>query len=199
MTDKVLKVLGVHGLGDQRASGWAEVWTGALESAFPNVPGLAITPEFMSYDDIFETTEISFAESVSAIWKLAKSGVSEIGRRDRGFVSDISDRIKWTAGYVVAWAEDEKFQQKTRNRVFAAIREHQPDIVLAHSLGSLITYNAFTHSDAKKGGHARVAVKSTLCDVWLADRQSIRDPEPHQRPYPASRREILVPPLQRPR
>ncbi|MBY3249915.1 caspase family protein [Rhizobium laguerreae] len=150
MTDKVLKVLGVHGLGDQRASGWAEVWTAALESAFPNVPGLAITPEFMSYDDIFETTEISFAESVSAIWKLAKSGVSEIGRRDRGFVSDISDRIKWTAGYVVAWAEDEKFQQKTRNRVFDSIRKHQPDIVLAHSLGSLITYNAFTHSDAKK-------------------------------------------------
>ncbi|GAA3102912.1 hypothetical protein GCM10010520_55050 [Rhizobium viscosum] len=149
MADRKLKILGVHGLGDQRASAWAQIWTDALETAFPKVPGLSIRPEFMTYDDIFEKTEISFAESVSAIWKLAKSGATETFRRERGIVSDISDRIKWTAGYVVAWVEDETFKRKTRKRVYDAILDHKPDVILAHSLGSLITYNAFAHSDAK--------------------------------------------------
>ncbi|NEH61730.1 caspase family protein [Rhizobium ruizarguesonis] len=149
MADRQLKILGVHGLGDQRASGWAQTWTNALGTAFPKVPGLAIKPEFMTYDDIFEKTEISFAESVSAVWKLAKSGATETFRRERGIVSDISDRIKWTAGYVVAWVEDENFKRRTRKRVYDAILEHQPDVILAHSLGSLITYNAFAHNDAK--------------------------------------------------
>ncbi len=149
MADKVLKILCVHGLGDQRTSGWEALWTKALETAFPRLPGLSYVPEFLTYDDIFADTEITFAESVAAIWKLAKSGVSEIGRRDRGFVSDISDRIKWTAGYVVEWVQDEKFKKATRDRVLDAIVKQKPDVVLAHSLGSLITYNAFTHPDAK--------------------------------------------------
>ena len=36
-----------------------------------------------------------------------------------------------------------------RQRVYDSILEHQPDVILAHSLGSLITYNAFAHGDAK--------------------------------------------------
>jgi hypothetical protein len=63
-------------------------------------------------------------------------------------LTDIADGVKWTAGYVVAWVEDEAFKRQTRKRVLDAMVAEQPDLVLAHSLGSLVTYNAFTHPDA---------------------------------------------------
>jgi hypothetical protein len=150
MPNKTITVLGVHGLGDHRNSTWEETWADAIRRAFPAVDGLDIDCRFVTYDDIFEETEISFEESVSALWKLTKSGVGAIGRRQKGVVGDISKKIRWTAGYVVAWVEDEEFQRQSRKRILDAVKEHKPDIVLAHSLGSLITYNAFSHPDAAK-------------------------------------------------
>jgi hypothetical protein len=150
MADKVLTVLGVHGLGDHRASDWTVKWPEAVRAAFPQMQGLELDFKFVTYDDIFEKTEISLAESVAALWKLTKSGVFSLGRRERGVVSEISERIKWTAGYVVAWVEDEGFKRQSRKRVLDAVREHKPDVILAHSLGSLVTYNAFTHADAEQ-------------------------------------------------
>ncbi len=149
---KTLTVLSVHGLGDHRASDWQVTWPEAIRSAFPRMEGVSLDFEFVTYDDIFEGTDISLAESVRALWKLTTSGVSSLGHRQRGMVSEISDKIKWTAGYVVAWVEDEGFRRESRKRILDAVREHRPDVILAHSLGSLITYNAFTHPDAKEEG-----------------------------------------------
>lgn len=150
MADKVLKLLGVHGLGDHRASDWQVKWPEAIRAAFPRIEGLTLDFRFVTYDDIFAGTEISLAESVRALWKLTESGISAIGRRQRGVVSDINDKIKWTAGYVVAWVENERFKRQSRKRVLDAVREHRPDVILAHSLGSLVTYNAFAHEDAEE-------------------------------------------------
>ncbi len=160
MADRKLTFLGVHGLGDHRASDWEVKWPQAIREAFPQMEGLELEFRFVAYDDIFAKTNISLAESVSALWKLTKSGISSIGRRQRGVVSDISDRIKWTAGYVVAWVEDESFQRRSRKRVLDAVREHRPDVILAHSLGSLVTYNAFSHSDAKKQEVSQLLTKA---------------------------------------
>jgi hypothetical protein len=62
----------------------------------------------------------------------------------------IKSQLRWTAGYVVAWVENEEFQIRTRKRVLDSIKKHQPDVVLAHSLGSLVSYNALSHADASK-------------------------------------------------
>lgn len=147
---KTLTILGVHGLGDHRASDWKLRWPEAVSAAFPTTGELSLDFQFCTYDDIFEKTDISLAESVRALWKLTKSGIGSVGRRERGVVAEISDKIKWTAGYVVAWVEDEAFKRKSRKRVMDAVRETRPDVILAHSLGSLVTYNAFTHADAKE-------------------------------------------------
>jgi hypothetical protein len=157
---KVLTVLGVHGLGDHRASDWTEKWPKAVTEAFPQMEGLSLDFKFVTYDDIFATTEISLAESVKAFWKLTMSGISSLGRRERGVVSEISEKIKWTAGYVVAWVEDEGFKRQSRGRVLDAVRQHKPDIILAHSLGSLVTYNAFTHADAEEDGVRQILSKA---------------------------------------
>lgn len=160
MADKVLRVLGVHGLGDHRASDWQAKWRDAIKAAFPDIEGLTLDFRFVTYDDIFAKTDISFFDTAGALWKLTKSGVSSLGRSKRGVISNISDKIRWTAGYVVAWVEDEGFQQQSRKRILDAVREHRPDVILAHSLGSLVTYNAFSHPDAKEEQVKRLLAKA---------------------------------------
>ena len=59
MADKVLTILGVHGLGDHRASDWTVKWPEAVGTAFPAMEGLTLDFKFVTYDDIFEKTDIS--------------------------------------------------------------------------------------------------------------------------------------------
>lgn len=153
---KNLKILGVHGLGDHRAGTWKEDWKTALLAAFPGQQAVAgqervqLEFAFVTYDDIFESVDLSVWETMQAVWRLARSGASTALGRRRGVLGDVSDRIRWTAGYVVAWVENERFQRESRQRVLDAMVAEQPDLVLAHSLGSLVTYNAFTHPDASR-------------------------------------------------
>lgn len=150
-----LRILCVHGLGDQRQSNWDADWSSAIKRAVGPNTGVELDFRFLTYDPIFERTDISFADTLGAFWKLARSGLGGLFRQSRGPVSNISDRLRWTAGYVVAWVEDAQFQQETRALVLEALRDYKPDIVLAHSLGSLVTYNAFSHADAAEGETAR--------------------------------------------
>lgn len=152
---RAVKVLCVHGLGDHRLSNWENEWRQAIERAVGLDAGATLEYRFVTYDPIFAGTEISFGETIEAFWKLARSGVGNLFHRTRG-LGAISDRLRWTAGYVVAWIEDEGFQQKTRKLFLDELRDFKPDVVLAHSLGSLVTYNAFAHEDAgeKKAAQA---------------------------------------------
>ncbi len=155
MTRKI-KVLGVHGLGDHRTSTWKADWKQALTDVFPGqtpVDGqdkVELVFDFLTYDDIFEDVDLSFLETMSAVAKLGWSAIGSIFRKRRGALDSVPDRVRWTAGYVVAWLEDEAFKQQTRQRVLQRLVDDPPDLVLAHSLGSLVTYNAFSHPDATK-------------------------------------------------
>lgn len=151
-----IRILGIHGLGDHRNSTWKEDWEKVLKGVWPGQDRVELEFSFVTYDPVFENVDISAWETAQAIWKLTQSGVSSIFRQKKGIIGDISDRIRWTAGYVVAWVEDEGFQKETRTLVLDAVAEQQPDIILAHSLGSLITYNAFTHPDARRASVAPI-------------------------------------------
>lgn len=153
---KTIKILCVHGLGDHRASPWRDEWQKAIASSFATEDGVALEFRFATYDPIFEETKISFAETMGALWKLTRSGVTQTVRRQRGLISNVTDRLRWTAGYVVAWVEDDGFQKKTRDFVLGEVADFRPDVILAHSLGSLITYNAFSHPDAANEPIARI-------------------------------------------
>ena len=150
MPNDTLKIMCVHGLGDHRQSIWEHSWSDAILRAFPATPNVEPHCEFVTYDDIFEDTDIDGWEAAEAFWKLAKSGIGALGRR-RGALQTISKKIRWTAGYVVAWLEDETFQQRTRERIYENILNIQPDVLVAHSLGSLITFNAMTHEESQRG------------------------------------------------
>jgi len=161
MSGRTIKVLGIHGLGDHRDGTWIPRWTSAIDASFPIVGDDTVECQYVSYDDIFEDTELSGFEIAGALWKLTKSGIGSFGRRDRGVFDKATKWVRWSAGYVVAWVEDDEFQEKTRKRLLDAIAEHKPDVIIAHSLGSLIAYNALSHPDAQGSAALKSAVKKT--------------------------------------
>ncbi len=154
---QAIRVLGVHGLGDHRTSPWRAQWEAAVRSCF--AADVELQFEFVTYDPIFEDVRLTFADTMQALWKLGRSGLGSLVG-GRGVVSDISDRLRWTAGYVVAWVESEDFQAKTRKLMLDAVAGFKPDVILAHSLGSLVTYNAFTHAEAGASSAAPFLAKA---------------------------------------
>ncbi len=141
-----LRILGVHGLGDHRSGEWIARWRTALRQAIP--PETQIEFYDASYDHIMEQTSIGPLEAAAAIFKLVGSGIASLGGRERA-ARGFGDRLHFTAGYVCAWVEDTTFQRRTRQFALDKLREVRPNVILAHSLGSLITYNAFSHEDAR--------------------------------------------------
>ncbi|MEM1145999.1 MAG: caspase family protein [Pseudomonadota bacterium] len=148
MTTKTIRILGIHGLGDQRLTGWETHWENAVTKTLTGIDDLKLEFDFVNYDDIFDETEISFAETTTAAWKLTQSGFTSIFRRRRGVIGRVNNSIRWSAGYVVAWVEDDGFKKKSRKRVLDKVSDFEPNVILAHSLGSLVSYNAFSHQDA---------------------------------------------------
>ncbi len=149
MPVRKIVIMGVHGLGDHRRTSWHSVWEQAIRAAFPSGDELELEFRFVTYDPIFEKTQITGWDTAKALWKLTRSAVTSSFRREKGVLDNVSDAVRWTAGYVVAWVENEAFQKATRKLILNALAEHQPDVLLGHSLGSLVTYDALTHDDAQ--------------------------------------------------
>lgn len=147
-----LKIMCVHGLGDHRDGLWKIEWRKAIQAIFGRYEAEEPELVFVEYDPLFEEVELTAWETMQAVWKLARSAVGGAVLGRRGVIGDVSERVRWTAGYVVAWVEDGEFQERTRALVLERVAAEKPDLILAHSLGSLVTYNAFSHPDASRSG-----------------------------------------------
>lgn len=159
-----LRILAIHGLGDHRGDPWADSWQLAIRDSLPRSDQLGFELMPFSYDEIFEHINITPAESLRAFWKLARSGIGGLFQAravGRGLVDSAQHYLKWYAGYVVAWVENDKFRTEVRKRLLKVIADEKPDVILAHSLGSLISYDALSSSDADRSP----AVKRHLSKV----------------------------------
>lgn len=146
-----LTLLCVHGVSHSEIdpefqSSWSKAITSAVQSCDPDVR-LAI--DFLEYDDLFDRAELNPATYAVALGKLLTSGVvhgvGDIFARSRG-IADLPEVIKWTAGMVAQWSTDTALRQKLRDVVRAKMKSKSYDAVLAHSLGSLICYDAFVRN-----------------------------------------------------
>lgn len=147
---QTIRILGVHGLGKQEAN-WFEEWKATVRKVYEH-SSVQLEFEACYYDPIFDDVDLSVGEIARAAFLLGRSGIENVFRRERG----LFDRIEWTAGYVVAWVSDKGFQAQSRALFLEKVKTFKPHIILAHSLGSLVTYNALSHPDAKADDVARV-------------------------------------------
>ena len=138
----ILKILCVHGVGRHPTGGaWEGEWKRSIEEPIARLdPDVQVQVEFVHLDDIFDQFKIGPLDVIEAIGKLGASGVSSLFRSPRG----LGDQVRWTAGMVVQWVENDKLRRLTRERLAQRIAAVQPQLVVAHSLGSLVCYDAFT-------------------------------------------------------
>jgi hypothetical protein len=147
----VRTVLCIHGVGDHHSDpSWQFEWRNAILSGLDAWrPGPDPRIEFVVFDHLFERHELDAATIAKAIWKLGVSGmvhgIGDMFRRRRGLL-EIPERLRWTAGMVAQWAESEALREELRTLIREAVERTGPDLVCAHSLGSLAAYDSFTRA-----------------------------------------------------
>ena len=144
-----IRILCIHGVGhgdvDQNlVPGWSKALTVQLQAANPT---LQPRFQFLQYDDLFDQSPHNVLTYAEAFLRMGWSGVSSFfsdifGRR--GTLGGASDAMRWTAGMVAQWSENGDLRAETRRRIAKAIGEFEPDVVVAHSLGSLISFDTFS-------------------------------------------------------
>lgn len=147
-----LRVLCVHGVGHHEADPASDrTWRDAIHSSL-HLAHAGCVPEvqFVKYDELFANRAIRPQDIAEALLKLGASGVihgvgdlvSGLFGRRRG-LGDVGDSVRWTAGMVVQWAEDDTLRKLARKQVVKHVNSFDPHLILSHSLGSLISYDAF--------------------------------------------------------
>jgi len=145
-------ILFLHGIGHaERDPGWAAAQEAlVLESlaTFEHQPTVAS----LAYDSLFAEAEfnaqIVFQGGAQLLGSLAESGLDDVLgiSRDRG---GWSHDFRWSVGMVAQWAALEDLRAQLQARLREAVLQHQPKIVIAHSLGSLIAYDTFSEEQHK--------------------------------------------------
>ena len=95
-------------------------------------------------------------------------GLGDLFSRSRGLF-DIPDVVRWTAGMVAQWVSDDALRADARARILEALSEGSYDVVCAHSLGSLICYDAFTQNPAAIRGKHFVSFGSQIGNPLVRD------------------------------
>ncbi len=103
------------------------------------------------YEDLFDdvrarpSDDIAFSEGIVRMgWQHLEEAGGSLFRKEMGLDAGI-EALYWHAGMVVHWASNDGLRQELRQRIRSEIENVKPDIVLAHSLGSLVAYDTFVH------------------------------------------------------
>ncbi|HSU56206.1 MAG TPA: caspase family protein [Candidatus Dormibacteraeota bacterium] len=176
MTNEPLKVLCIHGVGHgDKDPQLVPTWTKAIEDGIHRwLPGQQVVCDFLFYDELFSDAKLDAATVAEAIAKLTLSGIVHgIGdwlglSRDFG---GMQDTLRWTAGMVAQWADEEKLRAAARQSVLDAIAKYDPRIVVAHSLGSLISYDALGRkaNSAVMAGRDYITLGSQIGNPFVRD------------------------------
>lgn len=159
-----VNVLLIHGVGNHHEDlSWQRQWADALgRSTLPWEPDAELRIRYMMYDDLFEKEDLDADDVLTAGLALLGSGIwhgvgdwwgglwGGGGRRSLG---GVSQKIRWTAGMVVQWRDNNRLRRKLRKRFEEAVLGFSgrgPDLIAAHSLGSLVSYDALIHHQRGK-------------------------------------------------
>jgi hypothetical protein len=169
-----LSVLCVHGIGHgdvdpQLIPSWRDAITLDLQRW---APGLHVNFDFLFIDDLFDHAPLDAATCAEAVAKLAASGIvhgiGDLLPGSRGLF-DLPEQIRWTAGMIAQWATEDQLRDRLRSRVLGAVQAKRPDVVCAHSLGSLICYDAFRRNPGTVANRVFITLGSQIGNPFVRD------------------------------
>jgi hypothetical protein len=155
-----MKILLVHGIGHSDADpNYYQPWTDAITAGLQR-GGLATEPEYIGfhYDDLFEeyyhgpgTYAAALAEFLAtATWHWITDPITNLFRPSRAFPNPYGDTdFRWKTGMVAQLAVEDALRRALRDRLRRALQpahgQARFDMVAAHSLGTLVSYDFFLH------------------------------------------------------
>lgn len=158
-----MRILCVHGVGHQEADPQFEsTWKNAIKDGLQRWKFAGSWEiQFAAYDREFAQFPLNAATIGEAVVKLGASGLwhslGDLFPRSRG-LADLPEAARWTAGMVVQWAENSRLRDKLCRNLALHVSRFQPEIILAHSLGSLISYDTFARVENAELCRGRVFV-----------------------------------------
>ena len=162
-----MKILLVHGVGHCESNpDYYEPWKHAIAARLAE-KGFAGTPDFhdVLYDDLFARHSASpavYAAAVaellaSAAWHSIADPIDNLFHPSR----DFGDDVRWKVGMVAQLTVEDGLRRELCNLLSTTLSDFQPDVIAAHSLGSLITYD-FLHNDSRAANIASNATYITF-------------------------------------
>lgn len=158
-----LRVLCLHGVGNHHSdTRWQQTWEAAIRAGVARWDNRRqVECLFPLYDDIFDAYPIAPGDASEAALRLLGSGIwhgVEDVFRTRALRGSVPETVRWTAGMIVQWVENQALRRETRTFVLDQLASAAPDVVCAHSLGSLVAYDAFAHASTAAGGAMAAAM-----------------------------------------
>jgi hypothetical protein len=171
-----LRFLCIHGVGHgdtdpQLQPSWRKTITDGIQRWAPNQ---AVTCDFVPYDDLFSKAPLDAATVAEALAKLTLSGtihgIADWLGLSRDF-GGVQATLRWTAGMVAQWANNEGLRAAARERVLKWVADKNPHVIVAHSLGSLISYDAFarTENASIMSGREYITLGSQIGNPFVRD------------------------------
>ena len=151
-----LKILLVHGVGHAEANPqWSQIWQNTIEASLREFGFQGrIIYQAVPYDALFDRYNRGPQVYVAAVTELLASAAwhaitdpfSQLFHREM-VARDLGDEVRWRVGMVAQWVVEEALRADCRRTILSAMSDFKPAIVAAHSLGSLLTYDTFTHDE----------------------------------------------------
>lgn len=163
-----LRLLCLHGVGHgdsdsgwQADPGWQDKWRQVIGKNLQahGVDPQAIEIRWLRYDDLFGDGP-SRLQLLRAVPLLLQAMAAEVAGQ-RAFGLSLPEMLQWTAGMAVQWIEDADLRTRLCERLMDEIKHFEPHAVLAHSLGSLISYDAMRRA-VTAGGDAAALIDGRL-------------------------------------
>lgn len=178
---QTLRVLCVHGVGSQEVdTSWQAEWQGLIADGLRAWnPELDIEAEFLAYDARFTEAKYDIGDAVLGTAGLGASAVvhtigdaigSLFGRRgisgpgEPAARGKLDDSLRWTIGMVQQWAADRKLRESLRKDLLKQVNDFKPNVIAAHSLGSLIAYDTFARNQGELAGRVLVTFGSQIAN-----------------------------------
>ena len=151
-----MKILLVHGIGHADLDkNYYQPWEADITSGLTTY-GLSPDPKYegLVYDDLFDqyrhgpgTYAAALVEFLgSAAVHAVTDPLTAAPEGSRGLF-DMFDSLRWRAGMVAQLAVEPDLRRKLRDKLVALINQFKPDVLMAHSLGTLVTYDLFRNDN----------------------------------------------------
>lgn len=163
-----MRILLIHGVGHKEVDGsWDAEWQQAIGTAVGSIDaGTQLTFGKLPYDRLFKEAPLDTAIVAEATARLLASGIWH-GIGDLFTSRSFGDSLRWTAGMVAQWAADEQLRVKCNAALKEQIEQFQPDVICAHSLGSLIAYDTFAQNSELIAGKTFITLGSQIGNPFV--------------------------------